>query len=514
MTLDEARRTTQRLLDRPIEVSVTPTSTKVPMSGRDAGVDLVRGLERAYLVGRTGALPTRISERIAASQGRVVVALPARDSGVVAELLADARSRQEREPVNAEFEVRSGQLQVVPGIPGTRVDECAFLEVLGEAATSARASQRVAVATTVRVRAPITSADLGRVASTAQEWTSRDIVGVAPGVRLALSREDVASLLTVRDGELAVAGERVAGALSRLSVPVSAPRNARFVVVNGRVTVVDGAPGTQVDASATALALEGALKSGSDRFEIALSRREPDIARADLEAMGITRQLSSFTTHFRLGQDGRDVNINLAASAIRGTVVNIGGVFSLNAVTGPRNKGTGYKEALVFSHGKVVPGIGGGVCQVSSTTYQAALRAGLRIVERRSHSMAVSYLAPGLDATTYYPTVDLKFQNTTRGPILMWTEVRGNALIVSVYGSGARPTVQIKTVMRKTMQPRKRVVYVTSLPHNRQVVEEVGRPGYVVTSYRLVYQSGRVVRREELATDEYQPRDWIIRVGI
>jgi vancomycin resistance protein YoaR len=194
-------------------------------------------------------------------------------------------------------------------------------------------------------------------------------------------------------------------------------------------------------------------------------------------------------------------------------VLGIGEVFSLNAETGPRNRATGYKESLIFSNGKVVPGIGGGVCQVSSTTYQAALRADLRIVERQSHSMQVSYIAPGLDATTFYPIVDLKFQNTRSGPILLWTEIRGNALTVSVYGSGARPDIQIRTATKKTIPPSTRIVYDTTMRPNARVVESAGSPGSVVASWRLTYDNGQVVKREPLAIVEYRPRARVIRVG-
>jgi vancomycin resistance protein YoaR len=229
--------------------------------------------------------------------------------------------------------------------------------------------------------------------------------------------------------------------------------------------------------------------------------------------MGITRKLGSYTTTFRKGQDARDVNIALAANAIKGEVLGIGETFSLNEATGPRNRATGYRESLIISGGKVVPGVGGGTCQVSTTTYQAALRSGLRIVDRQPHSMSVSYVKPGLDATTFYPIVDLKFMNTTDGPVLVWTEVKGNKLTVSIYGSSRPPDVKIETEVKKTIPPKERIVYDKKLAKGRRVVEIEGVPGYVVATYRVFREDGGGTRRERLGVDEYKPRDRVVRVG-
>jgi len=513
LTLEQAARVVDELSRRSITVSVSATSAGVAVSGSALRLDVMPALEGAYLVGRVGALPDRVAQGVAAFRGQLSVPVSALSSGAVAEVLADARRRMERAPVDAGFELVGGELKTTQERSGVRVDENAFLTSVGAAATDPRAGDRV-VRVTLQQRPPeVTGAEVARLSALAAEWTRRDVVGSAPVGRISLSRARLASLLSVHGGELVVDGPRAAAALAESPLPSSPPENARLAVVNGAVRIIDGVPGSQVDASATARSLQSALESGRGGFAIVLRQREPDVTRSDLAKLGIDRLLSSFTTRFRLGQDGRDININLAATAIRGRVLGVGEVFSLNADTGPRNRGTGYKESLIFSNGKVVPGVGGGVCQVSSTTYQAALRAGLEIVERRSHSMAVSYIAPGLDATTFYPIVDLKFRNTTRGPILVWTAVRGNALTVSIYGSGERPDVRIETTTMKTMPQGTRTVHDVALRPGARVVDSLGTPGYIVASYRVTYQGGRVVTREQLAIDEYRPRNRVVRVG-
>lgn len=513
LTIDEAAAKVRALASKPVTVTVLPASSGIPVPGSDLDFDVTAALQKAYLVGRVGALPNRIGDRMTAARGAVSLPLAAADDGAVADLLDGARHELERAPVDAGFEIVNGELKISGGHPGVTVDEPGFLAMLGVAATSGRAGERTVQVPVKEVPAAVSKDAIAEVFSSAAEWTRADVTGEAQATSVTLTREQLASLLTVRDGALSVSDTRVADALAGANLPGSAPRDAKFEVRNGVVRIIDGAPGTQVDASATAASLQKALASGNDRFEIVLTTHEPDVTKGDLEKLGIKRQLSSYTTQFKLGQDGRDVNIALASSAFRGKVLGIGETFSLNAETGPRNKGTGYRESLIFSNGKVVPGVGGGVCQVSTTTYQAALRADLRIIDRQSHSMAVSYVDPGLDATTYYPIVDLKFQNTTSGPILMWSEIRGNKLTVSVYGSSQPPDVGVQTIVKKTIRQGERTVSDPSLAKGQRVVASAGVPGYVVTSYRLVREGGRIVRKELLATDVYRPRDAVIRVG-
>jgi vancomycin resistance protein YoaR len=127
--------------------------------------------------------------------------------------------------------------------------------------------------------------------------------------------------------------------------------------------------------------------------------------------------------------------------------------------------------------------------------------------------MSVSYVKPGLDATTFYPIVDLKFMNTTDGPVLVWTEVKGNKLTVSIYGSSQPPDVKIETEVKKTIPPKERIVYDKKLAKGRRVVELEGVPGYVVATYRVFHEDGGGKRRERLGVDEYKPRDRVVRVG-
>ncbi|MCR4402569.1 MAG: VanW family protein [Firmicutes bacterium] len=165
--------------------------------------------------------------------------------------------------------------------------------------------------------------------------------------------------------------------------------------------------------------------------------------------------LASFSTLLKDPERSRNHNITLAAAAVDGVVLQPGEEFSFDRVVGPRLAETGYKEARVISGGRSEPGIGGGVCQVSTTLYNLALLAGLEIVERHPHSRPVDYVPPGLDATVAQGQCDLKFRNTLGVPITFSAQVDGGRLVMEASGRLLKPPeVSVTTEILKTERPR------------------------------------------------------------
>ena len=144
------------------------------------------------------------------------------------------------------------------------------------------------------------------------------------------------------------------------------------------------------------------------------------------------RILGEYTTKFSTEPKSRNENINHAADALRGIVIAPGEVFSYNETIGPTTKDNGYKRARIFIRGKKAFGYGGGVCQVSSTLYNAAEAAGMEIVERHHHSLPVEYVPKGKDAATSYGSVDFKFKNTYSYPVKIDTGIDNNALTIQI----------------------------------------------------------------------------------
>ena len=145
--------------------------------------------------------------------------------------------------------------------------------------------------------------------------------------------------------------------------------------------------------------------------------------------------LGEYTTKFSSGIKSRNENIRIAAEAIKGKVIEPGEVFSYNKAVGPTTKENGYQRARIFVRGKKAFGYGGGVCQVSSTLYNAAESAGMEVVERHHHSLPVEYVPKGKDAATSYGSVDFKFKNTFSYPVRIDTGIGDNALTIQIVAA-------------------------------------------------------------------------------
>jgi vancomycin resistance protein YoaR len=148
-----------------------------------------------------------------------------------------------------------------------------------------------------------------------------------------------------------------------------------------------------------------------------------------------TQQIGQYVTYFNSNNQSRSHNISLAAKAIDNQVVFPNEIFSFNKVVGKRSKDKGYLSAPVIVRGELSEGVGGGICQVSSTLFNAVDRAGLKIVERYSHSRRVSYVPPGRDATVSWYGPDFRFQNKYNQPILIRAKKYGGSMIVTLYSS-------------------------------------------------------------------------------
>ena len=190
------------------------------------------------------------------------------------------------------------------------------------------------------------------------------------------------------------------------------------------------------------LALEGQPKPFAEILTVpfksapdpVVEAARPDAVAAKTGSGKYPYLLADFTTNFNAGLRGRTTNLKMAAKNINGTIVAPGAVFSANQAIGPRNAAAGWREAGMFVSGQVVSGTGAGICQVSSTLYNATLLADLPIVERHPHSMRVTYVPPSQDAALLWGRKDFKFRNDTGTPIKVETYVRGNKFTAKLWG--------------------------------------------------------------------------------
>ncbi|HWP80904.1 MAG TPA: VanW family protein [Candidatus Acidoferrum sp.] len=170
----------------------------------------------------------------------------------------------------------------------------------------------------------------------------------------------------------------------------------------------------------------------SQNIEQAEGAEEPQETAEELPAVSLPLELGRATTGIFDYSKGRMNNIKLASRAINGCVVQPGGEFSFNKTVGPRTPKRGYKEAIIFVGKEKVKAYGGGICQLSTTIYQTALKAGMQITERHVHSLPVDYAKKGTDATVYYGSLDLRFVNTTAWPVQLSTLLDASGLSVAI----------------------------------------------------------------------------------
>jgi len=224
----------------------------------------------------------------------------------------------------------------------------------------------------------------------------------------------------------------------------------------------------------------------------------PQITVSSLKEKGIEGPMISFTTKFDATLTTRVHNIKLAAATINNYVLAPGDVFSFNSIIGNTTTEKGYKAANVIIGGELVPGIGGGLCQISSTLYNCALLSNLKILERHNHQLTVPYIDPGRDATVCYPSKDLSFCNTKDHYILVTASVENDELTIRFFGQPLNEKVEIKTKVLETYPPPQK-----SDPGKQEDIK--GYPGYLIEVWKIVYQDEKKLKEDKISIDKYAP---------
>jgi vancomycin resistance protein YoaR len=291
----------------------------------------------------------------------------------------------------------------------------------------------------------------------------------------------------------------LAGPLARIEVK---PREATVAIGGGRPKVVASSGGIEVDLAALGTALLEVLPNSEGRtVTAALKTVEPKTSTADLAALGITERVSTFTTKFTGGLSSpRSQNIVQIAKEVDGAVVKPGETFSLNGHTGERGYKQGYKDAPVILGGKLVPGVGGGASQFTTTLFNATYYAGLEDVEHKPHSYYFSRYPPVIESTIFYPDLDFKFRNDTPYGVLLDTSWNRNSITVSVWSTKYYDSVTTKLSARRNVTSPRTI----HLPPGPSCIETGGLPGFTQDAWRVFRKDGKELRREKF-TWRYDP---------
>lgn len=289
------------------------------------------------------------------------------------------------------------------------------------------------------------------------------------------------------------------------------PSDATFKVIDNEVIVNEGKKGARVSKEA----IREKISAGKKTFEMDVEIIEPNVSKDYLESIIFKDVLGSYSTRFSLSNPGRANNIKLAAQSINNTVIAPGEDFSFNKVVGQRTYANGYADANVYIGGKIEQGVGGGICQVSSTLYSAQLLADLETVKRHNHMFTVSYLPLGQDATVAWNSVDYVFKNSTEYPIKIKATVSNDVHHIQILGTKMDSGRMVKIVNQtiSTTPARERVEYSNKLKPGEVVVVQSGQNGAVVDTYKVYYNNGVEEKRQFLHRSVYNVMDRIIQRG-
>lgn len=298
---------------------------------------------------------------------------------------------------------------------------------------------------------------------------------------------------------LCAENEVIRGICEGQSLPMTEPY-ADFSAEGEPFGYCEGSDGYIADEAALRRDIDNALYGSFDPVDLKYSYVKRRHTLEEVRAQ--TALLAQFTTYFDEDNLSRSSNIRRAAASLNGTVVKGGCVLSFNDIVGERTAKRGYLKAKIIENGEYVEGYGGGVCQVSTTLYNAALLSGLKITEYHPHTLAVGYVQPSRDAMVSGKAFDLKIKNPSTLPVYIRTQVSGGSLTVRIYGKRSADGIAIESVISGGI-----VAPVTETDDPAKVRE--GKDGILSESYLIVTEKGET-RRIFLRSDRYLPQKHVI----
>ncbi len=314
---------------------------------------------------------------------------------------------------------------------------------------------------------------------------------------LVFTSDDAGKLTAAVDGKKL----RAAAAKEFAKVEVE-PEEASITLAGGKPKIVASTAGRVVDLAKLGPALLAVLpEQGPREVTAEFVQQEADTTDADMAELGVKEKVSTFTTYFTGGRKSpRSQNIITIAKAVDGAIVRPGETFSLNKHTGERTYANGYKDAPVIIDGKLEPGVAGGASQFTTTLFNAAYYAGLEDVEHKPHSFYFSRYPAVIEATIFYPTLDLKFKNTTPYGILIDTSTTGRSVTVSMWSTKVYDSVKTERSPRRNITSPP-TVYREPGP---KCIATSGLPGFTQDAWRVIRKDGKEVKREKF-TWKYDP---------
>ena len=262
-------------------------------------------------------------------------------------------------------------------------------------------------------------------------------------------------------------------------------------------------------------AAKAILAEDKEEYVIKLTITKPKITLSQIGDEAFPDRLSTYTTRYDSSNIDRSTNLMIACQKINGKVILPGETFSYNKALGERTAKAGYRNGKIYVGGEVVDGLGGGICQISSTLYNAVLEGNLEVLERRNHQFTTAYIPVGRDATVVYGVTDFRFKNTRKYPVRISASARNGIATVSIYGikEAEEYTFSFSTKVLSTIAPTTKYEEDSSLPVGTEKVKQQGANGQKTETYITKKLNGKVISTKLLSRDTYDAMPRIIVKG-
>lgn len=493
--------------------------------------------QSAYRLGRSGNPFRSLGEQVRARQRGVTLSpVLILDERVAYAYVNQVAAQVNRPVTEASLRIEGTNVVAQPGQSGRLVDVDATLAVLSAHLQMFRDAE---VPLAVREEQPAI-ADVSSQAETARRIISQPMQLVVPNAQVGdpgpwvYTSDTLASMLTVQriGSEIRVGLEP--GALAQILTPIAAQvdrkaKDARFYFDDPTAQLVlieNSTVGRSIDFPATMTAVNEALLRGEHVIPLVIKEVQPQISdTSTAESLGIRELISSQTTYFYGSSAERLQNVEIAAKQFHGIFVAPGATFSMGEVLGDVSLDNGFTEAWIIYNGRTIKGVGGGVCQVSTTLFRTAFFGGFPIVERVPHAYRVSYYErtagggrdaklAGMDATVYFPLVDFKFVNDSPNYILMETYFTSTSLTWKFYSTSDGRSVQWDTTGPINIVPAPEPLFEPNPDMSEGQIKQVdwAADGSDVTVTRTVYKNGAVYFTDTFKT-HYEPWQAICQFG-
>ena len=496
-------------LGRPLQVRTAAGAVSVVPGSIGIGIDLAKALAEAYASGR---LEARILPHIWSAT--IESPLKITSTSFLPESLANLQAK----PRDAELVVKGGTARVVEAQAGAAFDAPAALRAIGLAGLAGQPT----VAVPVQQLPPAISTEAAQAAFLrAEQLLAKPISLRFSGKRVGrLTPKQLAPLLRAVPAGSDVALSIDPTGLAPLLKPIArkvdrAPRNASFTADGKFAHIKPDRPGLKVNAAVTAQNIVSAGTGVTQTARVGLTRREAPFTTDDAKKLGIDVRLFTkpITTLMGPSSANRIHNVQLLARMLDGRIIKPGQTFDFNKAIGKRTAEVGFRVGQQIENGQLVPAIGGGVCQVVTTLYDAAFYAGLKIVDRRNHDFYISHYPLGMDAAVSWGGPEFRFVNTLKHAILIKTSYTNSTMSVQLYGTREGITVTQQTGPRSSFTSAGvRKINDPTVAPGEEVRTGGGTGGFTVTVFRTVKRNGKVIRKDRF-TSRYTPQDVIIKVG-